>query len=121
MVADDLAQESRQFRTDVPDGDEEPLLRLARQWSLIEGCSLAYDPQKKRVEMLIELVKTAGADGLIFCMMKFCDPEEFDYPIIAEQFEAAGIPLLYLEIDQQQQSLERERTRIQSFAEMLNR
>ncbi len=121
VVADDLAQESRQFRTDVPDGDEEPLLRLARQWSLIEGCSLAYDPQKKRVEMLIELVKTAGADGLIFCMMKFCDPEEFDYPIIAEQFEAAGIPLLYLEIDQQQQSLERERTRIQSFAEMLNR
>ncbi|MGS0763454.1 2-hydroxyacyl-CoA dehydratase subunit D [Syntrophomonas curvata] len=119
VVADDLAQESRQFRTDVPAG-EEPLLCLARQWSLIEGCSLAYDPQKKRVEMLIELVRETGADGLIFCMMKFCDPEEFDHPIIAEQFEAAGIPSLYLEIDQQQQSMERERTRIQSFAEMLN-
>lgn len=119
VVADDLAQESRQFRTDVPAG-EEPLLCLARQWSLIEGCSLAYDPQKKRGDMLIELVKETGADGLIFCMMKFCDPEEFDYPIIADQFETAGIPSLYLEIDQQQQSMERERTRIQSFAEMLN-
>lgn len=119
VVADDLAQESRQFRTDVPAGDD-PLIRLAQQWSLIEGCSLAYDPQKKRGDMLIELVKETAADGLIFCMMKFCDPEEFDFPIMAEQFEAAEIPSLYLEIDQQQQSMERERTRIQSFAEMLN-
>lgn len=119
VAGDDLAQESRQFRTDVPAGDD-PLLRLARQWSLAEGCSLVYDPQKKRGDMLIDMAKETGADGIVLCMMKFCDPEEFDYPILAAQFEAAGIPLLYLEIDQQTQSLERERTRIQSFTEMLN-
>lgn len=119
VAGDDLAQESRQFRTDVPAGDD-PLLRLARQWSLAEGCSLVYDPQKKRGDMLIDMAKETGADGIILCMMKFCDPEEFDYPIMAAQFEEAGIPLLYLEIDQQTQSLERERTRIQSFTEMLN-
>lgn len=119
VAADDLAQESRQFRTDVPAGDD-PLLRLARQWSLAEGCSLVYDPQKKRGDMLVNMAKETGADGIILCMMKFCDPEEFDYPILAAQFEAAGIPLLLLEIDQQTQSMERERTRIQSFAEMLN-
>lgn len=118
VVADDLAQESRQFRTDVPEG-EDPLLCLAKQWSLIEGCSLAYDQQKKRGEMLINLAKETGADGIILCMMKFCDPEEFDSPILSQEFEAAGIPLLHLEIDQQIQSMGRERTRIQSFSEML--
>lgn len=118
VAADDLAHESRQFRTDVPAGDD-PLLRLARQWLLLEGCSLAYDPEKKRGDMLIDMVRENGADGVVLCMMKFCDPEEFDYPVMALQFEQAGIPLLYLEIDQQMESAEQARTRIQGFKEML--
>lgn len=118
VISDDLAQESRQFRTDVPAGDY-PLTRLARQWSMREGCSLVYDPQKKRGKMLIDMVGNTGADAVILCMMKFCDPEEFDYPILKMEFEAAGIPLLYLEIDQQVQSLEQARTRIQGFSEIL--
>jgi len=119
VVGDDLAQESRQFRTDVPAGDD-PLMRLASQWSLVEGCSLAYDPQKKRGQMIIDMARETGTDGIVMCMMKFCDPEEFDYPILAKEFEAAGLPLLFLEIEQQRQSLEQERTRIQGFAEMLS-
>lgn len=118
VVGDDLAHESRQFRTDVPTG-EDPLTRLAKQWSLVEGCSLAYDPDKKRGDMLIELARKYNADGIILCMMKFCDPEEFDYPILFKQLTAANIPLLYLDIDQQNQSLEQYRTRIQGFAEIL--
>ncbi len=119
VVADDLAHESRLFRTDVPDG-EDGLERLARQWPLMEGCSLIYDPQKKRGQMLIDIVRENRADGVVLCMMKFCDPEEFDYPIFRKELEAAGIPLLYLEIDQQMPSAEQARTRIQSFAEMLD-
>lgn len=119
IAGDDLAQETRQFRTDVPDGGD-PLLRMAKQWALFEGCSMAYDPEKKRGGMLIDLARKTGADGIIFCMMKFCDPEEFDYPIIAKEMEQAGIPLLYVDVDQQTQSLEQSRTRIQGFAEMLN-
>ncbi len=119
VVGDDLAHESRQFRTDVPAGDD-PLIRLAQQWSLVEGCSLAYDSEKKRGDMLINMVKETGADAIVLCMMKFCDPEEFDYPVLAVQFEEAGIPMLYLEVDQQMQSVEQVRTRIQGFAEMLS-
>jgi (R)-2-hydroxyisocaproyl-CoA dehydratase beta subunit len=119
VVGDDLAQESRLFRTDVPAGSD-PLTRLARQWSLIDGCSLAYDPEKKRGAMIIELAKKTRADAIILCMMKFCDPEEFDYPILATEFEQAKLPLLYLEVDQQNQSLEQLRTRVQGFAEMIN-
>lgn len=119
VVADDLAQETRQFRTDVPAGDD-ALERLARQWSNIEGCSLAYDPKKKRGSLIVDEVKKKDIDGVIFCMMKFCDPEEYDYPLVRKDIEDSGIPTLYVEIDQQTQNNEQARTRIQTFAEMMS-
>ena len=118
IVGDDLAQETRQFRTDVPEGDA-PLTRLAQMWSDMEGCSLLYDPEKKRGQMLIDLVEETGADGVVISMMKFCDPEEYDYPIYKTQLEKKDIPMLYVEIDQQMANNEQARTRIQAFAELL--
>ena len=53
-------------------------------------------------------------------MMKFCDPEEFDYPIFKKELEAANIPILYLEVEQKMDSMEQIRTRVQSFIEMLD-
>jgi len=117
IVADDLAQESRAFRTDVPDGDN-PLERLARRWSLVEGCSLAFDPGKARNRMLLDLVQESNARGLVVLMMQFCDPEEMDYPLYRKELDAAGIPVLYLEVEPRM-SLEQARTRLQSFAEMI--
>lgn len=119
VVGDDLAQESRQFRTLVPEG-KDALERLARQWSNIEGCSLAYDPEKKRGSMIVDEVKAKGADGVIFCMMKFCDPEEYDYPVVKGDIESKNIPTLYIEVDQQTSNNEQVRTRIQAFSEMLS-
>lgn len=119
VVADDLAQETRQFRYDVPEGDD-ALDRLARHWSIFEGCSLAYDPDKKRGSIMVDEIKKKEIDGVVFCMMKFCDPEEYDYPLVKKEIEAAGIPSLYLEIDQQMKNNEQARTRIQTFAEMLS-
>jgi benzoyl-CoA reductase/2-hydroxyglutaryl-CoA dehydratase subunit BcrC/BadD/HgdB len=59
------------------------------------------------------------ADAIVLIQMKFCDPEEFDYPILKKELGEANTPLLYLEIEQQMDSPEQIRTRIQSFAEML--
>lgn len=69
--------------------------------------------------MLIDMAEECGADGIVVLMMKFCDPEEYDYPIYKEEVEAASVPMLYLEIDQQLTSFEQIRTRVQSFTEML--
>lgn len=64
-------------------------------------------------------MKELGADGVVVCMFKFCDPEEFDYPVYKKELEEAGVPMLYIEVDQQMDSIEQLRTRIQSFAEIL--
>lgn len=118
VVGDDLAQESRQIRTDVPAG-KNPLRRLAKQWQNVTACSLATDRAKPRGGFVIDLANRYGADAVIVCMMKFCDPEEFDYPIMYEEFEKVGLKSLKIEIDQQLVSMEQLRTRIQTFAEDL--
>lgn len=120
VAADDLAQESRQFRVDVPAAGSDPLERLARRWSLMSGCPLLIDPEKPRRFMLVDLAQESGADGVVAGMMKFCDPEEFDYPFYQRTLDEAGIPLLHLEMEPTGKSLEQARTRIQSFAEMLD-
>lgn len=118
VVADDLAQESRQFRIDVPENID-PLYRLARWWQDFDCCSLATDVKKPRGRMLIDTVNKYGADAVVVCMMKFCDPEEFDYPIYYAQLEEAGIRSLYLEVDLEATAFEQVRTRVQSFCEVL--
>ncbi len=117
IVADDLAQESRQFRTSVDMG-ENALEMLAYRYA-IQECSLLYDEAKRRGTLLKDLVKDNRADGVVIVMMKFCDPEEFDYPIYKKELEEEGIPMLYLEIEQKMDSVEQLRTRIQAFTEMV--
>ena len=118
IVADDLAQETRNFRQDVPD-DDDALMALARAWNEFDECSLATDANKPKGQMIIDAVKKYGADAVVVCMMKFCDPEEFDYPILLQEFEAAGVKNLYIEVDQESTAFEQVKTRIQTFAEIL--
>ena len=120
VVADDLAQCTRQYRSDIPLDSENPIENLANAWRIFEGCSLAYDPKKTRGKMIAEDCKKFKADGVIFCMMKFCDPEEYDYPIINKMVTDAGIPTAYIEYNSQSVVDEQIRTRIQTFAEILS-
>lgn len=119
IVADDFAQESRQFRVVArKEGNaiEKMTYRIVDQ----RGCTFLYEEKKTKGQMLIDLVKESKAQAVLVCMMKFCDPEEFDYPIIKEEIEKVDIPILYLETDMQLDSYEQIRTRVQSFAEMLS-
>ena len=118
IAADDLSHQSRMFRTPARETGT-ALEKMAYRMADQRGDTFLYDPLKEKGQMLIDMVKEKKADGVVMLMMKFCDPEEFEYPIIKEELEAAGIPLLYLEVDQQMESYEQLRTRVQSFAEML--
>lgn len=118
VAGDDLAQESRQYTSSFPKDASSPTACLAGKWKT-QLCSLAHDAEKTRVDMLAELARTAKADGVIACMMKFCDPEEYDLPLIFSALSEVGIPTLSVEIDLQPASMGQIRTRIQAFAEML--
>ncbi len=119
VIADDLAHESRQFRTVAPKKGN-ATQRMVERIAMQDGCAFLYDEEKTRGRLLIDMVKKYHADAIIVCQLKFCDPEEFDYPILKKELEAAKIPFLYIEIEQQMDTLEQLRTRIQSFREMLS-
>ena len=119
VTGDDLAQESRQYRTDIPLTGGGALKRLAMQWMDRKCCSLIHEMGKPRGAMMVEMCQETGAQGVISCMMKFCDPEEYDQPFYEKDLHEAGIPHLSVEIDSLNSSYEQIRTRIQTFAEML--
>ena len=118
VVADEVAHESRQFRTDVPAADN-PYDALAAQFAAMEGCSVLYDAEKKRADMVVELARKHEADGVVLLLTKFCDPEEFDAPVLRRAVENAGIPFVSIEVDQQTPAQEQARTALQTFAEIM--
>ena len=119
IVDDDLAQESRQIRVDVLDGEGGPLFRMAIAWQQMYGCSVATDTKKGRGKMLMNKMVQTGADAVIIAQMKFCDPEEWDYPVLYREFEERGVKNLMIEVDQEVTSFEQVKTRLQSFVEMM--
>lgn len=117
VVGDDLAQEMRQYRTDIPEGDS-PMERLAKQW-MERSDPMAHDTDIRRGDLLLDLVRENRADGVILCLMKFCDPEEYEYPIFLETLKAANVPVLSIDVDQQPATYDQARTRIQTFRDIL--
>jgi bcr-type benzoyl-CoA reductase subunit C len=118
FVEDDLAQESRQFRT-LARKEGAAIDKIAYRFLDLKGDTFFYEENKSRGRILIDTVKRNGAAGVVVSLMKFCDPDEFDFPVYKAELEAAGIPILYLEYELGMSSAEQLRTRIQSFAEML--
>ena len=121
IVADDVAHESRTFKTDIPD-DADPMMALAKQFANRDHDVLLYDPQSsknRRAEFVAQLVKDSGADGLVLFMQQFCDPEEMEYPYLKKELDAQGIPHIKLGIDQQMRDFGQARTALQAFADVL--
>ena len=121
VVGDDLAQESQQYRTDIPNvGFGSAIRRYAQQWMDRKGSSVIHEATiRSRYKILENLCRDNGATGVIFCLMKFCDPEEYNQPHVQRHLAEAGIPMLSLEIDLLNESTEQARTRIETFKDMI--
>ena len=121
IVADDVAHESRSFRTDAEETGD-PMMALAKQFAAIDYDVLLYDPASacnRRGEFVANLVKESGAQGLILFMQQFCDPEEMEYPYLKKALDEAGIPHIKLGVDQQMRDFGQVSTAIQAFADVL--
>lgn len=121
VVGDDLGQESQQYRTDIPtEGHGTALRRYAQQWMLCRGSSVIHETTvRSRYKILENLCRDNDADGVIFLLMKFCDIEEYNQPYCQRHLSQAGIPMLSVETDLLNASIEQARTRIETFRDML--
>ena len=120
IVCDDIAAESRQYRTDAPEEGADALDRLVKKFQSMDNCSVLYDPDKKRCRKIADDAKAADAQGVLVVLTKFCDPEEFDYPLIKKACEQAGIPVTVIEVDRQMVNYEQARTAIETFRDLIS-
>ena len=118
IAADDVAAESRQYRTDAPE-DLPPMDALCEKFARMGLCSVLYDEDKLRAKWIVDTARARGAKGVVLVLTKFCDPEEFDAPLIRRACEAAGLPVTILEADRQMVNYEQARTLLEAFRDVL--
>lgn len=82
-------------------------------------CCCIHHPEKDRHDYLVQKVRDAGADGVVFWYVKFCEPDAFDRPQLLARLKQEGIPATMVEMDLSMKSVESLRTRIQAFCEMI--
>ena len=66
-----------------------------------------------------EIMKNRIIFGVVFLLLKFCDPHAFDYPYMRDMLEREKIPSLLLEIEDQSQAGGQVQTRLETFVQIL--
>jgi benzoyl-CoA reductase subunit C len=118
VVWDDFCTGSRYFEGTVdPEGNL--LNSIGQRYFNRIICPAKHRDCFSRGDSLLKMVENTRAQGVIFVILKFCDPHAFDFPYIKELLDRAGIPSMLLEIEDQQTSEEQLRTRLEAFIELL--
>lgn len=119
IVEDDLCFSRRYFERLVEvEGDA--VEAIARSLINRPHCPTKHSSWFNRAEKLIALAKKSGAKGVIFLLLKFCEPHFFDYPDLKQALEKAGLPSLLVEIERIEDNFEPIKNRVQAFLEILS-
>jgi benzoyl-CoA reductase/2-hydroxyglutaryl-CoA dehydratase subunit BcrC/BadD/HgdB len=96
-----------------------PFEALADSYFLMPPCTTRDGSIQERLEHLLKKVERSGAGGVIFWMVKFCEPELFDVPQLVDEIKRIGLPTLVLDSELNQGLSGQMRTRIEAFTEMM--
>jgi benzoyl-CoA reductase subunit C len=119
VVEDDLLLGWRWFTGDVAsDGDPFEGLGSAYVNQAVPS-STRHESRHHRSEGVIEKVRRARADAVVFMPAKFCEPALFDYVLMRQGLERAGIPHLLVEFEEKMWTFERTRNEIETFVESM--
>ena len=119
VVHDDLISMSRRLLYPPP-GAGHPLEALADCFLAMPPCSTRGSSLSERLAWLKGLASSGKAQGVVFSVVKFCEPELFDLPELRRGLKEAGLPSLVLEVDVNQEVGGQAATRLEAFGEMLS-
>jgi len=119
VVEDDLLLGWRWFTDDVPtDGD--PFENLARAYvDRAVPSSTRHESRAHRSAGLLDKVRRARADAVVFMPAKFCEPALFDYVLMKQGLDRAGVPHMLVEFEEKMWTFERTRNEIETFVESM--
>jgi benzoyl-CoA reductase/2-hydroxyglutaryl-CoA dehydratase subunit BcrC/BadD/HgdB len=118
VVWDDLCTGSRYFEGTISVGGD-PINALAQRYFERIICPAKHSSITARGENLIRYVHEHDIHGVIFLLLKFCDPHSFDYPYLKEYLDKEGMPNMLLEIESQLPPEGQLLTRFDTFVQML--
>lgn len=118
VAHDDLLNGSRRLL--VPGNDfKDPFDQLTESYFSMPPCSTRGSSVERRRDYLLKLIETTGARGVLFNIVKFCEPEWFDIPNLQESLKEHGIPSLVLDTELNQGLSGQMSTRVEAFIETL--
>jgi benzoyl-CoA reductase/2-hydroxyglutaryl-CoA dehydratase subunit BcrC/BadD/HgdB len=94
------------------------LAALAASYLQRHPCARMSD-SGRRYQLLTQRAREAGARGVIYASLKFCDSYLYDFPRVQEMLRREGIPLLRLESDYSDGHVGQVLTRVEAFLEMI--
>ena len=119
VVNDDYLLGLRWHTAPLPlDGD--PLEALARH--ILQRCvpSAVHHPGPQgRGAALLAKARAAKAEGVVFCIAKFCEPALYDFALLKRALEAESIPYLSFEFEEKMSTFESIRTQLETFVESI--
>jgi benzoyl-CoA reductase subunit C len=119
VVEDDFMLGWRWFTTDVPaNGDPFTALAVAYLDQAVPS-STRHEGRQHRADGLVEKVRRARAEAVVFTPAKFCEPALFDYVLMKQGLDRAGIPHLLVEFEEKMWTFERTRNEIETFVESM--
>lgn len=119
VVEDDLLLGWRWFTGDV-NGSGDPFGRLGRAYvDRAVPSSTRHESRAHRAAGLIEKVRRSRAGAVVFMPAKFCEPALFDYVLMKQGLDRAGIPHLLVEFEEKMWTFERTRNEIETFVESM--
>jgi benzoyl-CoA reductase subunit C len=118
VVGDDLCTGSRYF-SGLIDEKADPVQAIAGRMLTRVVCPAKHRGLTDRADHLIHLVREQRAQGVIFFLLKFCDPHAFDYPYLKEALDREGIPGMLMEVEDRLPADGQLRTRFEAFVEMI--
>ncbi len=120
VVTDSLCFGSRHFMNQVED-DGDPLSAISKRYYYHNPCPRMMGQFENRLRFTEEMATGADVDGILLQKIVFCDNHAVDSPMLTEELEAKGMPVLVLEREYMLSDVGRLRTRIEAFLERIGR
>jgi len=117
VVIDEHCTGTRYFWNEVQLNNDR-LMAIAARYIERPACPAKDWPELTRLNHIVNLVKEFNVQGAILIQQKFCDPHEFDMPVIANKLREMGIPSYNVEFDVTV-PLGQFKIRIEAFLEMM--
>jgi len=119
-IVHDEALIGSRWMGEVPATESDPLFSLATAYvENPEPLTVRFHPDIDKRARFEDLLATVGAQGVVFCTPKFCEPALYDSVIFKGVLEKAKLPYLHLEYEESASSFEHDRTMVETFVESI--